>query len=193
MKKNNVFIYVIIIAFFAFVYYMQHPALRESILSDNTNPNVKLAPSLPTSAPAVLGKQSKSNGCIATLGLQDKECTPGSIIPNVTTQQICTPGYSKSVRNVPTSIKQAVFAAYGILSHEPGQYEVDHLISLELGGSNDISNLWPESAELRPGFHEKDTVENLLHQQVCNGTITLQQAQQEISTNWITIYNQLTK
>ncbi len=104
---------------------------------------------------------------------------------------ICQPGYARSVRNVPTSEKDQVFAEYGIASHSPGQYEIDHLVSLELGGSNDIANLWPESASPKPGFHEKDKVENYLHSQVCSGAISLQQAQIKIATNWLTVYNQM--
>ena len=61
---------------------------------------------------------------------------------------------------------------------------MDHLVPLELGGSNDIGNLWPEVAEPRPGFHEKDKVENYLHEQVCSGAISLKQAQAEIAGNW---------
>src|SRR5207253_407214 len=128
-----------------------------------------------------IGQRTKTSGCIASNGLPDIACTPGAIIAGATKDQVCTPGYSKSVRNVPTAIKDEVYSEYDIVSHQPGEYEVDHLISLELGGSNDIANLWPEAAEPRPGFHEKDRVENYLNQQVCNGTITLQQTQQQIS------------
>jgi hypothetical protein len=72
-----------------------------------------------------------------------------------------------------------------------GQYEVDHFVSLELGGSNDISNLFPEAAEPKPGFHEKDRVENYLHDQVCRGALTLAEAQREIATNWLAVYETL--
>jgi hypothetical protein len=102
---------------------------------------------------------------------------------------ICTPGYAKSVRNVTTAEKTAVYAEYGVTSHPTGTYEVDHLISLELGGSNDIANLWPELADPRPGFHKKDRVENELHDRVCDGRMTLAQAQQAIATNWLTLWN----
>ena len=57
---------------------------------------------------------------------------------------VCTPGYAKSVRHVSGKVKAQVYAEYGIVSHRPGEYEVDHLISLELGGSDDIKNLWPD-------------------------------------------------
>ncbi|MEO7002118.1 MAG: HNH endonuclease signature motif containing protein [Ktedonobacterales bacterium] len=134
------------------------------------------------------GVQAKTSGCVASGGLADPACTPGAIFPNATTDQICQSGYSSSVRNVPTSEKNQVYAEYGIASHSPGQYEVDHLVSLELGGSNDISNLWPEAASPTPGFHQKDSVENYLHSQVCSGAVTLQQAQVEIATNWLQVY-----
>jgi hypothetical protein len=139
------------------------------------------------------GKQTKTSGCVAHDGLQDAACTPGDILPNVTKEQVCTPGYASSVRNVPQSEKNQVYAEYGITHHTTGEYEVDHLVSLELGGSNDISNLWPEAASPKPGFHEKDKVENYLNSQVCSGAITLQQAQIEIATNWLAVYNQMPK
>jgi uncharacterized protein YceK len=137
------------------------------------------------------GVQTKTSGCLAHNGLQDSACTPGAILSTGTKEAICKSGYAKSVRNVPDSEKNQVYAEYGIMSHTPGQYEVDHLVSLELGGSNDISNLWPELASPTPGFHEKDKVENYLHSQVCSGAISLQQAQIEIATNWLEVYNQM--
>lgn len=137
------------------------------------------------------GTQTKTSGCVVNGPLQDKECTPGDVFPDVTKEQVCKSGYASSVRNVPTSVKNKVYASYGITHHTAGQYEVDHLVSLELGGSNDISNLWPEIATPKPGFHEKDKVENYLHDQVCSGAISLQQAQIEIATNWLDVYNQM--
>ena len=70
--------------------------------------------------------------------------TPGDAF-DVTAQDLCVPGYSKKVRNVPVEMKREVYEEYGVTSHGPGDYEVDHLIPLELGGSNSIKNLWPES------------------------------------------------
>src|SRR5438132_8559183 len=61
--------------------------------------------------------------------------TPGDVLA-VTKKDICIPGYARKVRNVPAAVKRQVYEEYGILSHPPGEYEVDHLISLELGGSN---------------------------------------------------------
>ena len=137
------------------------------------------------------GVQTKTSGCMAHNGLADSACTPGAILSTGTKDAICKSGYAKSVRNVPDSEKNQVYSEYGITSHAPGQYEVDHLVSLELGGSNDIANLWPELASPTPGFHEKDKVENYLHSQVCSGAVSLQQAQTEIATNWLAVYNQM--
>lgn len=102
--------------------------------------------------------------------------------------QVCVSGYSSSVRAVSETEKNQVFAEYGITNHTSGQYEVDHFISLELGGSNDITNLWPELASPIPGFHEKDRVENYLHEQVCSGTLSLEQAQTLERTDWVAVY-----
>jgi hypothetical protein len=135
--------------------------------------------------------QTKTSGCQVNGKLADLACTPGAIIPTATKDQICVSGYSSSVRNVPTSEKNQVYQEYGIYSHTTGQYEVDHDISLELGGSNDIANLWPEAASPKPGFHEKDKVENYLHSQVCSGAISLKEAQIEITTNWLAVYNRM--
>lgn len=142
----------------------------------------------PSGTTAGIGKRTKTSGCVTTQSLPDHACTPGAIFQNATVAQICTSGYSSSVRDVPETEKDQVYAEYGIVSHTSGEYEVDHLIPLELGGSNDIANLWPESAAPAPGFHEKDKVENYLHDQVCNGTLSLKEAQSEISHNWLDVY-----
>ena len=140
---------------------------------------------------ALLGQRTRTAGCKANDGLPDGACTPGEIIPSATREQICQPGYSKKVRDVSDQEKDQVYAEYGITSHRSGQYEVDHLVSLELGGSNDIANLWPEPAEPRPGFHEKDQVENYLHDQVCSGALSLAEAQHQIASNWLAVYQKM--
>jgi hypothetical protein len=114
--------------------------------------------------------------------------TPGAAL-DVTAADICVSGYSKRVRNVPIAVKRQAYALYGVRSHEPGEYEVDHLISLELGGSNSIRNLWPESFRTHPwNAYVKDALENELHRRVCAGTIELAKAQFVISHNWVIGY-----
>ena len=69
--------------------------------------------------------------------------------------------------------------------------EIDHIISLELGGSNDIANLFPERASPAPGYKVKDRLENELHRHVCLGQKSLRSAQREIATNWQALYKKL--
>jgi len=114
--------------------------------------------------------------------------TPGDTF-KVTAAQVCVSGYSSSVRNVSETEKKQVYAEYGLsFPQPPGAYEADHFISLELGGDNDIKNLWPEPANPTPGFHQKDVVENYLHSEVCSGKISLAEAQNEIKTDWYKVY-----
>ena len=120
--------------------------------------------------------------------LPDSARTPGATL-DVTTADICVPGYSKKVRNVPAAVKRQVYASYGIVRHKPGDYEVDHLISLELGGSNSVRNLWPESYRTHPwNARVKDALENELHRRVCAGTLDLAAAQRVIASNWVIGY-----
>jgi len=131
-------------------------------------------------APA-LGPRTRSSGCRVRGLLPDPGCTPGAIFLDATVKRICTPGYARSVRRVSVSLKRSVYEEYGIASHVPGSYEVDHLVPLELGGSNSIANLWPE---VSPGYHQKDVIENRLHDAVCAGTVSLRTAQRQIAHDW---------
>ena len=82
------------------------------------------------------------------------------------------------------AVKAEVYREYGITHHTYGQYEVDHLVPLELDGSNSIRNLWPE-----PVLHnKKDVLENRLHHLVCYGQLSLAAAQHAIVTDWRKAY-----
>src|SRR5271166_5445830 len=114
--------------------------------------------------------------------------TPGDTF-EVKVQDLCVHGYTKKVRNVPAEMKREVYEEYGITSHGSGDYEVDHLIPLELGGSNSIKNLWPESHRTSPwNAKVKDRLEGKLHELVCSGQLDLKTAQQAIAADWIEAY-----
>jgi len=135
---------------------------------------------------------TKTSQCVIQGAPPDPACTPGAIFPDATKEITCVSGYTKTVRSVSTSLKKKVYQEYGIAYPPPfGTYEADHFIPLTLGGSNDIANLFPESADPKPGFREKDLVENYLHQKVCSGDITLSAAQHAIATNWVAVYNSI--
>lgn len=143
----------------------------------------------------ILSQQTKTSGCVEQDARPDPACTPGAVFAAASTplEKICVQGYTKTVRNVPQKLRKSVFAEYGISLPVPrGAYEVDHFIPLAIGGSNDIANLFPQPAKPPPGFHEKDIVENYLHQEVCAGRVALSVAQRQISENWLDIYNNLT-
>ena len=136
--------------------------------------------------------RTKTVDCVVNGNLPDPQCTPGAIFLNVTKEQTCVQGYSKTVRSVSVSLKKKVYREYNILYPPPfGTYELDHYIPLALGGSNDISNLWPFAADPRPGFIEKDLTVNYLHRKVCAGEISLSAAQRAITTPWVAMYNSI--
>jgi hypothetical protein len=132
--------------------------------------------------------QARHNGM-----LPDRHCTPGSIDPAVTQANIattiCRAGYTAAVR--PPEAQTEHFKldvaepAYG----QAGVHgELDHLIPLELGGSNDATNLWVEAGSIP---NPKDAVEDALNHDVCNGTLTLRRAQRLIARNWLVAAAQL--
>jgi hypothetical protein len=136
-----------------------------------------------------LGPVTRRSGCRVRGALPDPRCTPGAYYANATRASVCRSGYARSVRDVSQSTKDAIYAAYGIHHHFDGATgEVDHLVSLELGGSNVRANLFPEAASPRPGSHQKDLLENELHREVCAGRLTLRQAQRLIAHNWVAAY-----
>jgi hypothetical protein len=116
--------------------------------------------------------------------------TPGAVL-SADASTICAAGYASSVRNVSAATKKQVYAEYGVsYPQQTGAYEVDHFIPLEIGGSNDINNLWLEPAAPTPGFHQKDQFENFEHGQVCNGTISAAEAQSRMTSDWYFYWQQ---
>ena len=67
--------------------------------------------------------------------------TPGDTFGGATADDVCMPGWASEHRHVTEEMRDKVYAEYG-RTRGPGCCEVDHLIPLELGGSNDIKNLW---------------------------------------------------
>ena len=132
--------------------------------------------------------------------LPNPRLTPGATDPAVTQatvqNTICRHGYTKTVRNVGEAEKKEVMARYGLPESQLAKVEIDHFISLEIGGSNDAANLWPEYYDPAKGqigylgARDKDVVETAFHRAICNGTMTLSQAQQRIR-EWPEEYRKL--
>jgi hypothetical protein len=123
--------------------------------------------------------------------LPDRSCTPGAYDPVITAAILCSGHYSTKAYRPPVSQTQAfkynqAYPAYSI--PRTTRTELDHLVSLELGGANDAANLWPE---VPPTPNPKDVVENALHAWVCAvsgaaGQDRLHKAQLAIAGNWTT-------
>lgn len=132
--------------------------------------------------------------------LPDPRCSPGATNPLVTQgnldRTICQSGYSKSIRppeSVTSKEKLVDMKAYGFHG-SPHPYELDHIISLELGGAtNSYRNYYPERDY--PGSHlgfylnPKDKLEGALHRLVCDAKMSLRTAQHDIATNWVVAYH----
>ena len=107
----------------------------------------------------------------------------------MTAAEVCTSGWASSHRDVTSEQYREVYSEYGIPYPQPsGTYELDHLIPLELGGDNANANLWPEAASPTPGFHQKDQLEDALHTLVCDGSLSLAEAQHDFASNWYAAY-----
>ena len=130
--------------------------------------------------------------------LPDPVCAPGVADPEVTQgnleSTICMRGYTRTVRPpvaYTDALKQRQLLAYG-LTEPIADYEEDHLIPLEVGGSPaDPRNLWPEPRDvLLPGegAETKDKLENRLHDLVCSGALLLSDAQHAVASDWLAAY-----
>jgi len=166
----------------------------------------------------------------------DPAHTPGATNPDITdankNQTVCNKDWSgtnkythkpekgTAILRPPTSItdpiKVQTMKDYGHTDAD-NHYELDHFISLELGGCPDcVTNLWPQpygdakqpmtqeeraawdkahpgSATPLPGALQKDQVEDHLKTEVCAGTITLARAQAIITTDWYVCYLKVAK
>jgi hypothetical protein len=102
---------------------------------------------------------------------------PGAYYSKLTKSVICSAGFhTGDVRDVPESEKFAVEREYGLAPGHYGRtFEIDHLVSLELGGSNQV----------------KDRLENRLHDLVCAGSMRLRVVQREMAWNWQGLYKRV--
>jgi hypothetical protein len=121
------------------------------------------------------------------LSIPKNSLTPGET-RDVTINDVCSGAPEQTARTVPVSLRQQVFREYGINDKRPNAYEVDYLITPELGGSSSIRNLWPQPYAAVWNAHVKDELEDRLHGLVCAGQVDLATAQREISRDWIGAY-----
>jgi len=112
--------------------------------------------------------------------------TPGATA-SLTASQLCS-GETPS-RAVPAAVARRVLRAYAMEDLSPAEYELDALITPELGGTTAVENLWPQ--RYTGGVwtaYVKDEIEDHLRDLVCGGALDLRTAQHDMATNWIAAY-----
>lgn len=134
---------------------------------------------LPLALALLWAAPTKTTDCHAVGLLPDSACTPGAV--ETTSIDVVCRTSTKGRRHVSRELRRAAFAEYGIAWSERGAYELDHVISLELGGANSLGNLFPQRW---PEARRKDAIENVLHARVCSGAMSIEAAQRAIATDW---------
>jgi hypothetical protein len=116
------------------------------------------------------------------------DLTPGASAP-VTLHDICGPDRQDRTQPIASGVHQAIFTRYGADYRRAADYELDYLITPELGGVADARNLWPQPfTRTSWNAYVKDELERLLHRLVCEGKIELATAQREMASDWIAAY-----
>jgi hypothetical protein len=129
------------------------------------------------------------------VGLPDHNKTPGCTVPGVTAEQLKHPGYSRHEHaKVTAQIRREVFERYGIPKSAWKLYTIDHLVSVETGGSSELTNLWPQLLRCRyeekfdAGSITKDALENRLAALVRAEQMPIAEAARAQSLDWISAY-----
>jgi hypothetical protein len=113
--------------------------------------------------------------------------TPGATV-DIDVRDVCddTP---RPPQEIAPAVRLAVLRSYGMESVPPEEYELDYLITPQLGGAPDARNLWPQRYGARVwNASVKDQLEDLLPRLVCEGRVDLRTAQQEIAADWVAAY-----
>ncbi|OJY58073.1 hypothetical protein [Thiobacillus sp. 0-1251] len=125
------------------------------------------------------------------------QITPGSFRAGLSKAKICSIKWGKDERHVTVAMKKQVFALYGYTGNDDPKCvpagkrrcEIDHLISRELGGADEVINLWPQAYGTSPwNAVLKDKLENRLHKEMCAGNITLKAARNMLVNDWRETY-----
>jgi len=121
------------------------------------------------------------------IALPRRTLTPGSTRA-VQVADLCSNQELGNDPPVSPSLEQAVFREYGVPASSRKDYELDYLITPELGGVDSIQNLWPQPHSSIWNARVKDQLEDQLHQLVCQGKVQLATAQSDIASDWIAAY-----
>jgi hypothetical protein len=136
--------------------------------------------------------------------LPNPELSPGEV--RTTDLDVICGESTKQFRHTSAAMKRRAYAEYGEAPHKNDcadttrttregrealeACEIDHIISLELGGADTEANLFPQpyNPPGGQGAHAKDEVENYLHDQVCKHGMPVAEAQKKIAADWYQVY-----
>ena len=130
---------------------------------------------------------NRQSGDLVAFATPDASLTPGATVL-ASREVVCGARPEPAPPVVSRTVALAIFRTYGITDPRPHAFELDYLIAPELGGSKDVSNLWPQSYSGVWNAHLKDALEEHLHALVCGGAVALTTAQREIAADWIGAY-----
>jgi hypothetical protein len=150
----------------------------------------------PIPAPGTCHMRASANGD----PLPDPACTPGVIDGTISESNLgstlCRKGGYTGVIRPPDAlsepVKRKMLAAYGIPESQIGDFELDHLVAMGLGGASDTRNLWPEPNTFRQfkrsadWVNDKDVVETYLFHAICDGKVPLGAARGAMDADWTT-------
>jgi hypothetical protein len=212
MKK--ILVFLVIIAVFAITLYWPRskPELETSAVPTQAE-NVNSANLRGQTAPNALSRAGPDD-IYPRLDLNPGWPNPDINQANIA-DTICNQNWkTSSIRpasSYTTRLKRSQIVEYGFADTSTTDYEEDHIISLENGGDpRDPRNLYPEAYNTevngrRVGAHEKDAVENYVHNGICREipdakfssgpkpphSLSLEQGQQILARDWYACYQHL--
>jgi hypothetical protein len=166
MSKNNDIFYLLLVLFFGYVGLNQDLAIPDVVTATTTTIADQRTPT--------------------TLYFINRTLTPGDVLTD-DLETICVSGYSSTVRNVTTVMKRQVYKDYG-KTYGVDKYDVEHLVALSIGGSNDYSNLWLIDDELHKN---KTRLDRWLKTGICNGEYNITEIHQKVSNDWYSLYKEI--
>lgn len=125
------------------------------------------------------------------LSLPVAAITPGATA-DVSVEELCAG--TMRMQPITAAMRAQVLSAYGVEDVPSDQYELDYLITPELGGATDVRNLWPQRYG-SPVWNAsvKDELEDLLPRMVCSRQLDLATAQHDMASDWIAAYKKYFK
>lgn len=139
-----------------------------------------IATALIAALPAVTFAQRPNN--ITTPGAKSK----------ANEAQVCAADFEAKAKPVAGWQRAEALSRYGKRANDES-IEVDHLIPVAIGGTNDPDNLWPIPDNKEYGVAAKRELDVKLRELVCNKTLPLKTAQDAVRKDWVKAYDEYVK